>query len=182
MTAATLIPAWVDGQLRPFDKVQAHRDGLRHKAVSVFLHAGEAILLQRRAMGKYHTPGLWANTCCTHPHWKEAPDDCARRRLVEELGIHGVRLRAAGQVEYRADVGGGMIEHEVVDIFMAEVSPDLPLSPDPAEVMDVRWAALPELQRDMADDPGRYTPWLRIYLTEHLDMLFGGGSLQGAQR
>lgn len=182
MTSATLIPAWVDGRLRPFDKLQAHRDGLRHKAVSVFLHVGDAILLQRRAMGKYHTPGLWANTCCTHPHWDETPADCAQRRLAEELGIGGVTLRAVGQVEYRADVGGSMVEHEVVDIFMAEVSPDLPLAPDPSEVMEVRWATLPDLQRDIGINPQRYTPWLRIYLSDHLDMLFGAGSGQGAGR
>lgn len=182
MTGATLIPAWVEGRLRPFDKLQAHRDGLRHKAVSVFLHAGDAILLQRRAMGKYHTPGLWANTCCTHPHWDEKPVDCARRRLTEELGVRGVTLSLAGQVEYRADVGGGMVEHEVVDIFRAGVSPDLSLSPDPAEVMEVRWAALPDLQRDIAAHPQRYTPWLRIYLSDHLDMLFGAGSDRGVRR
>lgn len=181
MTAATLIPAWVEGQLRPFDKLQAHRDGLRHKAVSVFLHAGDEILLQRRAMGKYHTPGLWANTCCTHPHWDEAPADCAGRRLDEELGIRGVTPGAAGKVEYRADVGGGMIEHEVVDIFIAEVPRDLPIAPDPAEVMEVRWAALPDLRRDIAANPMRYTPWLQIYLTEHLDMLSSAGLARNAQ-
>jgi isopentenyl-diphosphate delta-isomerase len=182
VTAATLIPVWVDGRLRPFDKLQAHRDGLRHKAVSVFLHAGDTILLQRRALGKYHTPGLWANTCCTHPHWDETAKDCARRRLSEELGIRGVTPRAAGQVEYRADVGGGMIEHEVVDIFVAEVSPDLPLAADPAEVMEVRWMPLPELLRDIASHPDRYTPWLRIYLADHLDMLFGARPAASARR
>lgn len=182
MTAATTIPVWVGEELRPFDKLKAHRDGLRHKAVSVFLHAGDEILLQRRAMGKYHTPGLWANTCCTHPHWDEAPADCAVRRLDEELGIRGVTLRAAGQVEYRADVGGGMTEHEVVDIFMAGVSSDVELSPDPTEVMDVLWVSLPDLLRQIAVDPSRFTPWLRIYLTEHLDMLLGAGLAQSAQR
>jgi isopentenyl-diphosphate Delta-isomerase len=70
------------------------------------------VLIQQRALGKYHTPGLWANTCCTHPHWGEDLA-CARRRLREELGITGWRW-PAGQVEYRADVGGGLTEHEVV--------------------------------------------------------------------
>ena len=81
------IPAWIDGQLQPVDKIEAHERGLRHKAVSVFVMHGGALLLQRRALGKYHTPGLWANTCCTHPHWGEATVDCAVRRLREELGI-----------------------------------------------------------------------------------------------
>ena len=74
-------------------------------------------------MGKYHTPGLWANTCCTHPNWDEAPLDCAHRRLQEELGITDAHLTYRDTVEYRADVGGGLIEHEVVDIFLGELGP-----------------------------------------------------------
>ncbi len=179
MTAATLIPVWIEGRLLPFDKLQAHREGLRHKAVSLFLRDGDAILLQRRSMGKYHTPGLWANACCTHPHWNESAADCARRRLFEELGIEGVDPRPVGQVEYRADVGGGMVEHEVVDIFLADTPRALPLAPNPDEVMDARWVDLNELQKDIAAQPGRYTPWLRIYLTDHLEMLFGSAGLPG---
>ena len=64
-----MIPAWIDGELAPVDKLEAHERGLKHKAVSVFVVRGMDILIQRRAMGKYHTPGLWANTCCTHPDW-----------------------------------------------------------------------------------------------------------------
>ena len=81
------IPAWVNGTLTPVDKLEVHQRGLRHTAVSVFVLHGDAILLQRRALGKYHTPGLWANTCCTHPHWDENAKTCAVRRLEEELGI-----------------------------------------------------------------------------------------------
>jgi isopentenyl-diphosphate Delta-isomerase len=176
VTAATLIPTWVEGQLLPFDKLQAHRDGLRHKAVSVFLRDGDAILLQRRALGKYHTPGLWANACCTHPHWDETPQDCARRRLFEELGVEGVAPEAVGQVEYRADVGGGMIEHEVVDIFIAETSRGAALRPDPAEVMDTRWLSVRALDLEIAARPEVFTPWLRIYLADHRAMLFNGVS------
>lgn len=64
-----MIPAWIDGSLTPVEKLDAHLRGLRHKAVSVFVMAQDALLIQRRALGKYHTPGLWANTCCTHPNW-----------------------------------------------------------------------------------------------------------------
>ena len=85
-----MIPTWVNGELTPVEKLEAHVRGLRHKAVSVFVLKGDAVLMQQRAMGKYHTPGLWANTCCTHPEWDEAPLDCAQRRLNEELGITGL--------------------------------------------------------------------------------------------
>ena len=104
-----MIPAWVNGELTPVEKLEAHVKGIRHKAISVFLMRGDKVLLQRRAMGKYHTPGLWANTCCTHPHWGEAALDCATRRLGQELGLDDVALRFRDTVEYRADVGGGLI-------------------------------------------------------------------------
>ena len=165
------IPAWVDGTLTPIDKLEAHLRGLRHKAVSVFLLRGDAVLIQRRALGKYHTPGLWANTCCTHPHWDESPLDCATRRLREELGIEGVTLAPRGQVEYRADVGGGMIEHELVDIFVGYAPKGLEVAPNPDEVMDTAWVPLDELHRQTRDDAARFTPWLRIYLEEHSEQI-----------
>ena len=135
----------------------------------MFLLRGDAVLIQRRALGKYHTPGLWANTCCTHPHWDESPLDCATRRLREELGIEGVTLAPRGQVEYRADVGGGMIEHELVDIFVGYAPKGLEVAPNPDEVMDTAW--LDELHRQTHDDAARFTPWLRIYLEVHSEQI-----------
>jgi len=167
-----LTPAWIDGELRPVDKLEVHRRGLRHPAVSVFLTAGDAVLIQKRAAGKYHTPGLWANTCCTHPGWGEDPAACARRRLREELGIALPALAHRGQVEYRADVGGGLIEHEVVEVYGAEVPRDLALAPEPEEVAATRWVARGELAAEIARAPGRFTPWLRIYLSRHAAMIF----------
>lgn len=166
-TAPSLIPAWVDGVLTPVDKLDVHRRGLRHPAVSVFVLNRGRVLLQRRALGKYHTPGLWANTCCTHPHWGESPLDCANRRLHQELGISGLAPAWRQQVEYRADVGSGLIEHELVEIFLAQAPDQLPLAPDPAEVMETRWQTVADLAQDLRRAPGQYTPWLRIYLEQH---------------
>ncbi|OYX44609.1 MAG: isopentenyl-diphosphate delta-isomerase [Rhodobacterales bacterium 32-67-9] len=170
--AADLIPVWIEGRLAPFDKLAAHLEGHRHKAVSVFVMEGEKVLIQRRALEKYHTPGLWANTCCTHPHWDEAPGACALRRLREELGIEALTPVFAGQVEYRAGVGGGMTEHEVVDIFTARAPSGLKVVPNPAEVMEVRWITLPALLDEVAATPERFTPWLRIYLADHRQSIF----------
>lgn len=167
------IPAWVDGRLRAVGKLEVHRRGLLHPAVSVFLMAGRRTLLQRRAPGKYHTPGLWANACCTHPRAGEAAAACAARRLRQELGVGGVDLVARGCVEYRAEVGGGMVEHERVRLFTAEVAESLALAPDPAEVMATRWVGLAELRGEVAARPEAFTPWLRIYLAEHGEGLFG---------
>lgn len=168
-----MIPTWVDGELTPVEKLEAHQRGLRHKAVSVFVMRGNEILIQRRAMSKYHTPGLWANTCCTHPEWDEAAEDCATRRLAEELGITGVIPIYRDTIEYRADVGNGLTEHEVVDLFTGHASPDLEVVPNPDEVMETRWMTFRELRRTVASFPNRFTPWLRIYLQEHSVKIFG---------
>jgi isopentenyl-diphosphate delta-isomerase len=148
--------------------------------VSVFVLDGPRVLIQQRAAGKYHTPGLWANTCCTHPRWEEDPATCAIRRLREELGITGLYPSFAGRVEYRADVGSGLIEHELVDIFVAEAPAALRIQPNPSEVQAVRWVDLYDLSAEVLRTPDQFTPWLRIYLTEHMDRIFGAmaGSLR----
>ncbi|WP_135447152.1 isopentenyl-diphosphate delta-isomerase [Tabrizicola caldifontis] len=168
-----MIPAWVEGRLAPVGKLEVHQLGLRHKAVSVFVMEGARVLIQKRAAGKYHTPGLWANTCCTHPRWNEDAATCAVRRLREELGITGLYPHYAGRVEYRAEVGGGLIEHELVDIFVAEAAPGLIVVPALSEVEDVRWVDLYDLKAEVLRQPERFTPWLRIYLTDHMDRIFG---------
>lgn len=161
-----LIPAWLNGTLTPLDKLEVHRLGLRHRAVSVFVMQGERTLLQRRAMGKYHTPGLWTNACCTHPYWGEDAATCAARRLTEELGITGLPLHGIGRTEYRADVGNGLTEHEVVELFAGQAGPEVALVPNPAEVMDMEWVALEDLHARINADPDRFTPWLRLYLAD----------------
>jgi isopentenyl-diphosphate delta-isomerase len=161
-----MIPAWVNGTLTQVEKLEVHQRGLRHKAVSVFVMRGREVLLQRRAMGKYHTPGLWANTCCTHPRWGESDLACAARRLHEELGISGLALQRSGGIEYRADVGGGLTEHEVVEVFSAQAPAHLVPQPDPDEVMQTRWITLEALEDEVQASPEKFTPWLRIYLAE----------------
>jgi len=165
MNALTsLIPAWEDGALKPLEKLDVHQRGLRHKAVSVFINDGDKTLLQRRALGKYHTPGLWSNACCTHPHWEEPSQVCAERRLMEELGIKATELQFERHVVYRADVGGGLIEHEEVDLFTLAGSQGMETVPNPAEVMDIRWISHDALRIEIKRSPENFTPWLRIYL------------------
>ncbi len=171
-----LIPAWVNGTLAPVDKLAVHRMGLRHKAVSVFVTRGPAVLIQRRALGKYHSAGLWANTCCTHPHWGEAAAACAKRRLSEELGVTGLELRWRDRLEYRAEVGDGMVEHELVDIFAAEAPEDLGVAPEPGEVMQTAWIDLADLAARVAAQPEVFTPWLRIYLDKSRGRIFGAAA------
>jgi isopentenyl-diphosphate delta-isomerase len=101
---------------------------------------------------------------------------CARRRLREELGITGLRLVPRDTVEYRAEVGNGLIEHEVVSLFTAAAGPGLTVAADPAEVMEVRWVALDALRAEIAARPEAFTPWLRIYLAEHGGQIFGAAA------
>jgi isopentenyl-diphosphate Delta-isomerase len=168
------IPAWLNGTLTPVDKLEVHLRGLRHLAVSVFVMDGDKILLQQRAMGKYHTPGLWTNTCCTHPRWGEDPMQCAIRRLREELGITGLTLQSARHIEYRADVGNGLTEHEVVDVFVAEASQNLALVLNPDEVMQTKWVPRAQLFSQVRANPAQYTPWLKIYLDAGVAALGAG--------
>lgn len=168
-----MIPAWVDGTLTPVEKLAAHQQGLKHKAVSVFVVKGGEILMQRRALGKYHTPGLWANTCCTHPQWDEPSSACAVRRMKEELGITGLYPEFRHHLEYRADVGNGLIEHEVVDVFLAHAHRPVKLAPNPEEVMETRWVDYHDLLAEVQRHPDRFTPWLKIYLNSYSDVIFG---------
>ncbi len=166
-----LIPAWIKGQLVEADKLMVHRRGLKHKAVSVFLNAGGRTLIQQRAAGKYHSPLLWANACCTHPMITEPALDCAIRRLEQELGITDVSPSPLAEIEYRADVGNGMVEHEVVEVLTAEVAIDLPIDLNPDEVANTRWIEIDALKNDCAANPGKYTEWLKIYLREFATQL-----------
>lgn len=171
--AMQMIPAFVEGRLEPVEKLDVHRRGLRHPAVSVFVMRDGSILLQQRALTKYHTPGLWANTCCTHPHWGEAAATCAARRLDEELGLRDLPMRGAGVLEYRADLGGGLTEHEIVDIFVAEAPAGVEPLANPDEVAATTWVTLTDLHRQIAARPEQFTPWLRIYLAHHAQLIFG---------
>jgi isopentenyl-diphosphate delta-isomerase len=173
------IPAWQNGTLQPVEKLEVHKLGLRHKAVSVFVFYQGQLLIQQRAMSKYHSPGLWANTCCTHPEWDEDDLACAHRRLEDELGIWDMTLLPAGELEYRANVGGDLIEHEVVQTFVALCEHKPSVSPNPDEVMAHKWVDPIALERLIATAPDLHTEWLKIYFREHFDALFAKGFTEG---
>jgi len=168
-----LIPAWENGILKPVEKLKVHKDALKHMAVSVFIFVGGETLLQQRSLKKYHTPGLWANACCTHPYWKEKSKACALRRVYQELGISQIAVKFQDQIEYQADVGGGLFEHEVVDIFVSRQSSKdcIQLNLNTNEVMNTRWINLEKLKHEINQNSSIFTPWLKIYINDYIDRI-----------
>ncbi|MFK5953185.1 MAG: isopentenyl-diphosphate Delta-isomerase [Desulfobacterium sp.] len=151
-----------DGSLRTQEKFLAHKCGNRHLAVSVFIFNSQGeLLLQQRAMGKYHSSGQWTNTCCTHPRPGEQPQKTAERRLDEEMGIT-CSLEPAFTFGYRADVGNGLIEDEFDHVFMGKS--DVPPIPNPREACGWKWMSLTRLAKEIRTVPHAYSPWLRICL------------------
>lgn len=159
-----------DEQVGVAEKHAAHRQGLLHRAFSVFLfnEAGR-VLLQRRAAGKYHSAGLWANTCCGHPRPGESIDDAAGRRLGEELGLT-TPLTFGFHARYCSTLDSGMIENEFVHVFSGGLPPG-PIHPNPDEADIVELVGLKELHEQVVRGPERYAFWLRHYLRDHDDQL-----------
>jgi isopentenyl-diphosphate delta-isomerase len=163
-----------DREIGAIGKMEAHLSGMRHRAISVCItnQRGD-MLLQRRALGKYHSGGLWTNACCTHPRIGEEAADAAFRRLKEELGVE-CRLNFLGVTHYRADVGADLVEDEVVHIFHGEYEGDL--RPNAEEVMDFAWFSRRHLLSDVVRRPESYTYWFRHYLLHHEDEIFRGAA------
>lgn len=138
-------------------KQDAHIAGLLHRAFSVFVFDSHGrALLQRRATAKYHSGGLWSNTCCSHPRPGESTLAAAQRRLFEEMGFN-CPLSTAFSFVYRADVGGGLTEHEYDHVFIGHFDGDP--APDPTEVEDWRWISVEALKREVRARPDRFTYW-----------------------
>jgi isopentenyl-diphosphate Delta-isomerase len=154
-----------DAEIGTAEKLDAHRRGLRHRAISVLIrNSAGALLLQRRSAGKYHSGGLWANACCSHPRPGESTALAARRRLGEEMGID-CALTPLFVTHYRAAVSDGLTENEVVHVFGG--IHDGPIKPDPTEVSEWKWVTLTELEADMRARPELYAVWFRHYFAAH---------------
>jgi isopentenyl-diphosphate Delta-isomerase len=150
-------------------KIEVHRRGLKHRALSVLVRnpAGE-MLVHRRNPAKYHSGGLWTNACCSHPRPGEPAEEAAHRRLAEEMGIR-CAFTPLFTAHYRAAVSNGYIEDEVVHAFGGTY--DGPIVPDPAEVSEWKWMGLDALADDLTRQPERYTIWFRHYFREHYDVI-----------
>ncbi|MBC7368792.1 MAG: isopentenyl-diphosphate Delta-isomerase [Undibacterium sp.] len=154
------------------EKLAVHTVGLLHRAFSIFLIDPDGrILLQRRQRTKYHSGGLWANSCCGHPRPGGRTLAAARRRLHEELGV-AARLRFGFLVRYEAKFPNGLRENEIAHIYFGLLSTEV--RPDPTEVMATDRLTLAELKRAIAAHPGKYSFWLKHYLQHHERALRAG--------
>lgn len=154
-----------DRALDAMPKLEVHRRGCRHRAISVIIRDScGRLLLQQRAAGKYHSAGLWTNTCCSHPRPDELAIDAASRRLVEEMGVITL-LRPLFTMRYRAQLSNRLIEHEFVHLF-GGISDKLP-KPAPSEVARWRWMSWHDVQRDIDLRPQTYTVWFRKIVRDH---------------
>ena len=149
-----------DNMIGTMDKLEAHQLGRLHRAFSVFIFDTKGrLLLQQRAMEKYHSGGKWTNTCCSHPRLNETNIDAANRRLMEEMGLT-CQLTSAFNFLYRSDILPGLTEHEIDHVFFG-VSDTEP-KPNADEVMHFKYIGMADLAAELKANPDTYSSWLNI--------------------
>lgn len=149
-----------DDMVGVIDKMEAHRQGLLHRAFSIFIFNSKGeMLLQQRASNKYHSAGLWSNACCSHPRPGEKTKDAALRRLKEELGFE----TAIGEVfdfVYKAKFDNELTEHEFDHVFTGEYNGEIKINPE--EVNDCCYKEVEEIKKNLQSHPQKYTAWFHI--------------------
>ncbi|MFC4210718.1 isopentenyl-diphosphate Delta-isomerase [Pedobacter lithocola] len=162
MTEQVILVDNNDLPIGQMEKLEAHKKGLLHRAFSVFIfNSNNELLLQQRAYSKYHSGGLWTNTCCSHPRFGEHNFDAANRRLDEEMGMK-CSLTYAFSFTYKATFADGLIEHELDHVFFGN-SDEIPKI-NKEEVENYKYISLKDLKIQIVKEPEIFTPWLKICL------------------
>ena len=153
-----------DNEVGTMEKQEAHVKGLLHRAFSVFIFNDKnELLLQRRAVKKYHSGGLWTNTCCSHPRQNEKTKDAANRRLLEEMGMRST-LKKQFDFIYKAKLDNNLYEYEFDHVFFGFTN-DLPII-NPEEVEGFTYKTLEDIGKEMKTTPEKYTEWFKICFRE----------------
>lgn len=148
-------------------KMEAHEKALLHRAFSVFVfNDNNELLLQQRAMDKYHSPGLWTNTCCSHQREGESNIEAGKRRLMEEMGFE-TELTEVMSFIYKAPFDNGLTEHEFDHIMIGHYSEEPKINK--SEVADWKWMTLEAVNEDIENFPERYTAWFKIIFDKFYD-------------
>ncbi len=151
------------------EKIKAHEDGDLHRAFSAFVfNKKNELMIQKRALDKYHNGGLWSNTCCSHPRQDETVKDAGERRLQEEMGFD-CELKDVGSIIYKKKFSNGLTEHEYDYVLIGRYDDEPILNQE--EAMDWKWISLDELKNDMDNNKNKYTYWFCTLVQKHLDML-----------
>lgn len=151
-----------DNETGVMEKMQAHREGRLHRAFSIFIfNDKDQLLLQQRALDKYHSGGLWTNTCCSHPRPNETVKDAANRRLFEEMGI-SCALSIQTSFIYQTPFENGLTEHELDYVLTGTLNSNPNINQ--AEVNAFKWMGMDDLKKDIALHPEHYTSWFKIAL------------------
>lgn len=149
-----------DNSVGVSEKMKAHTEGLLHRAFSVFIFNDKGeMLLQQRALNKYHSGGLWTNACCSHPSPGEETETAATRRLLEEMGFV-TAVEKIFDFIYKADVENGLTEYEFDHVFVGRYSDTLNFNTE--EVMAVTYKTMPDITEELKLNPERYTAWFQI--------------------
>lgn len=146
------------------EKMEVHQKGILHRAFSVmiFNHDGE-VLLQKRAKTKYHSPGLWTNSCCSHQREGETLTEAVLRRIRDELGIT-CNCKETFTFRYRVEFDNGLIEHEIDHVFVGRY--DGKIFPNKDEIEEIRWVPLDQLEIEMNEHPEAFTFWFRLLMMQ----------------
>ncbi len=149
-----------DNQIGTMGKMEVHRKGLLHRAFSVFIiNKKNELLLQQRAFSKYHSPGLWTNTCCSHQNEGETSIQAAKRRLNQEMGI-STSLEFLFSFIYRAEFENGLIEHEFDHVIIGRSNQDPKIDKNEAESW--KWVSVDLILKDLEINQDKYTVWFKI--------------------
>jgi isopentenyl-diphosphate delta-isomerase len=149
-----------DRALGTMEKMEAHQKGLLHRAFSIFIFNDKGeLLLQKRASTKYHSAGLWTNTCCSHPHPGEETLAAAKRRLKEEMGIDALLIHKTSFV-YKTNFDNGLTEHEFDHVYIGNYNKNPVLNENEAE--EYKWMSLENTKKDIHKCPENFTSWFII--------------------
>lgn len=160
-----------DEQIGLMPKMEAHKKALLHRAFSVFIFNDKnELMLQQRALSKYHSPGLWTNTCCSHQREGETNIEAGKRRLMEEMGFV-VDLQDSISFIYKAPFDNGLTEHEYDHVLLGKYNEKPTINPD--EVASWKWMPLEEVKADISLHPELYTAWFKVIFDkfyEHINV------------